>query len=57
MAQAVKDGSLRLWVAEEMNIDVEWPMLLHVDNAAGESFQHSTCGNSQLWGIYDLCAE
>ena len=38
MSRAVKDACLRLWVAEDMHIPVEWPMKLHVDNAAGVSF-------------------
>ena len=29
-------------------------MVLHVDNAAGESFQHSTCGVSKLKGVFNL---
>jgi hypothetical protein len=29
-------------------------MVLHVDNAAGESFQHSTCGTSKLKGVFNL---
>ena len=29
-------------------------MILHVDNAAGVSFQHSTCGNTQLKGIFKM---
>ena len=33
---------------------VEWPMVLHVDNAAGVSFQHSTCGDTQLKGIFKM---
>ena len=57
MAQAVKEGCLRMWVAEEMHIVVEWPMIRHINNAAGESFEHSTCGSSHLKGIFNLCAE
>ena len=57
MSEAVKDTCLRLWVAEEMHRDVTWPMVLHIDNAAGESFQHSTCGSSKLKGVFNLHAE
>ena len=42
ISTAVKDARTRLWIAEELNLKVEWPLVLHVDNAAGESFQHST---------------
>jgi len=54
MSEAVKDARVRMWVAEEMHIEVTWPMVLHVDNAAGESFQHSTCGTTKLKGIFNL---
>ena len=54
MSRAVKDACLRLWVAEDMNMNVTWPMTLYVDNAAGVSFQHTTCGNSQMKGIFKM---
>ena len=54
MSRAVKDACLRLWVAEDMNMHVTWPMTLYVDNAAGVSFQHTTCGNSQMKGIFKM---
>ena len=54
MSRAVKDACLRLWVAEDMHMNVTWPMKLHVDNAAGVSFQHTTCGNSQMKGIFKM---
>ena len=41
MSRALKDACLRLWEAEDMHVHVEWPMILHVDNVAGVSFQHS----------------
>ena len=53
-SEAVKDAIIRLWVAEDMHVTVTWPMVLHVDNAAGESFQHSTCGVSKLKGVFNL---
>ena len=55
MSEAIKDASLRMWVAEDMHMQVTWPMVLQVDNAAGESFQHSTCGGSKLKGVFNLC--
>ena len=54
MSKAVKDTNLRMWVAEDMHVHVEWPMILHVDNAAGVSFQHSTCGDTELKGIFKM---
>ena len=57
MYTAVKDARTRLWIAEELTLKVEWPFVLHVDNAAGESFQHSTCGTSKLKGVFGLHQE
>ena len=54
MSTAVKDARTRLWIAEELKLKVEWPLVLHVDNAAGESFQHSTCGSTKLKGVFGL---
>ena len=54
MSRAVKDACLRLWVVEDMHVHVKWPMTLHVDNAAGVSFQHATCGNTQMKGIFKM---
>ena len=54
MSTAVKDARTRLWIAEELNMKVEWPLVLHVDNAAGESFQHLTCGTTELKGVFGL---
>ena len=38
MSKAVKDACFRLWVAEDMHVHVEWPMILYVDNAVGVCF-------------------
>ena len=54
LSEAVRDMNLRLWIAEEMGIHIEWPGRMFVDNAAGVSFQHGTNPNSQLKGIFDL---
>ena len=55
MSTAVKDTRTRLWIAEELNVKVEWPLVLHFDNAAaGESFQLSTCGSTKLKEIFGL---
>ena len=57
MSEACRDAQLRLWSAEEAGIKINWPVNLHVDNAAGESFQHATCQASQLKGIFDMRQE
>ena len=38
MSKAIKDARLRMWVTEDMHVNVNWPIILHVDNAAGVSF-------------------
>ena len=54
--EAVKEARLRLWVAEEAGIQVNYPLTLMVDNynAAGESFCKSTNGLSKLRGVYQM---
>ena len=42
------------WIAEEMGRKVSWPLVVYVDNAAGVSFQHSTCASSKLRGVFDM---
>ena len=54
ISEAVRDMNLRLWIAEEMGIHIEWPGRIFVDNAAGVSFQNGTNPNSKLKGIFDL---
>ena len=54
MAEACRDAQLRLWVADEAGVAVNWSVEINVDNAAGESFQHATCAASKLKGIFDM---
>ena len=53
LSEACRDVRLIAWVAEEMGRYVPWPMVVYVDNAAGVSFQHSTCASSKLRGVFD----
>ena len=57
MSEACRDANLRLWLAEEAGIKVNWPVKIRVDNAAGESFQHATCQATKLKGIFDMREE
>ena len=57
MAETVRDTNLRFWIAEEMKVEVKWPMEILVDNAAGVSFQKSTNPNSKFKGIFDMREE
>jgi hypothetical protein len=54
LSEACKDVRLRWWVSEDMLCEVPWPAPIKVDNAAGISFQHSTCPSTKLKGIYNL---
>ena len=53
MSECCREARLIAWVAEEMGREVPYPIVLHVDNAAGVSYQHSTCAASKLRGVYD----
>ena len=57
MAETVRDTNLRFWIAEEMKVEVKWPMGILVDNAAGVSFQKLANPNSKLIGIIDMREE
>ena len=52
--EACKDGRLRLHVHRDLGREVVLPMKIQVDNAAGISFQKSTCASSKLRGIFDM---
>ena len=53
MSECCREARLIAWVAEEMGREVPYPIVLYVDNAAGVSYQHSTCAASKLRGVYD----
>ena len=53
LSEVVKDIRLVMWVAEEMVVQVDYPIKINVDSAAGISFQQSTNLNTRLQGIYD----
>ena len=53
MSECCKEARLIAWIAEEMGRKVPWPLVVYVDNAAGVSYQHSTCASSKLRGVYD----
>ena len=54
MMEAVQDGVLRLRIAEDAGLEVNWPMPLSVDNAAGESFCNKTTPHSKLRGVFHM---
>ena len=54
MSETARDARLRLWVHEALGGHVTYPFHVFVDNAAGISFQSSTCQASKLRGIFDV---
>ena len=56
ISTAVQNMQLWLWRCEEQGIEVDWPGVLYVDNAAGISFSHKTNPQSKLKGCFDLRA-
>ena len=54
LKEAVKDGRLVLWVAEEMGIVPAYPFTVFIDNSQALSFQSDTCPNSKIRGSVDM---
>ena len=54
LSEACKDAKLRMSVHRDIGRHVSYPIKIQVDNAAGVSFQHSTCASSKLRGIFDM---
>ena len=50
-SEAVKQVNLLLWRAEEIGVQVSWPVKIQEDNKATISFQQSTTPSSKLRGI------
>ena len=45
---------MRVSIHRDLGRTVEYPIKIQVDNAAGVSFQHSTCASSRLRGVFDM---
>ena len=54
MSECMKDVQLRMWVAEEAGVTVDWPVEIQVDNKAGVHFQNKMNPDSKLKGIFDM---
>jgi hypothetical protein len=54
MSEAAFAGRLLGWVAEEMGLQVQWPLELQSDSNQAVSYQHSTCPNSKMRSFFDL---
>ena len=54
LSDTMKDMRLRIWIAEEANIEVKRPMTVLVDNKAAKSFQEGTNPESKLQGVFDM---
>ena len=40
--------------AEELGLDVSWPVVVQVDNKQAQSFQQGTCVQSKIRGTFDM---
>ena len=54
LAEAVRDGKLTLYKAQELGYNIQPPIEVLVDNAAGISFQQKMNPDSKLKGMIDL---
>ena len=54
MSECMKDVNLRMWIAEEIGLDIKWPVSIQVDNQAGISFQNKMTQDTKLKGVFDM---
>ena len=54
LSEGVRDCRHVTNVAEEMAVDVKWPLKVQVDNNQAMSFCNETCVRSKMRGCFDL---
>ena len=54
LSEACKDARLMQWRAEELGLDVSWPVVVQVDNKQAQSFQQGACVQSNIRGTFDM---
>ena len=54
LSEACKDAGLMQWRAEELGLDVLWPVVVQVDNKQAQSFQQGACVQSNIRGTFDM---
>jgi hypothetical protein len=54
LRDAIIAARLIQWVAEDMCLDVKWPLVMCTDSTQAHSFQHNTCPKSRMRGCFDL---
>jgi hypothetical protein len=54
MSECMKDVNLRMWIAEEIGQQIDWPVKIKVDNKAGVHFQNQMSPDTKLKGIFDM---
>ena len=57
MREAVVAGRSLGWIAEEMGLQVDWPIVFKTDSKQAVSFQHATAPNSKLRRCFDMRSE
>ena len=54
LSDACKDARLMQWRAEELGLNVSWPVVVQVDNKQAQSFQQGTCVQTKIRGTFDM---
>ena len=54
LSECVKDVQLRMWMAQESGIPIDWPVKILVDNKAAVNFQNNMNPTSKLKGVFDM---
>ena len=54
LSQAYKEARYFVWKCDEMGMQVPSIIQMEVDNTQAISFQHKTCANTKLKGVFDL---
>ena len=53
-SEAARDAQVRFFIAEEMGIEIKYPIEIFIDNVAGLSFQRCTNPDTQIKGVFDF---
>jgi hypothetical protein len=54
LSETAKAGQLWMWRAQEMGMQVQFPLQVQVDSTGARSFQRGTCVHSKIGGIIDF---
>ena len=54
LSEIVRVARSVAWRLEELNVIVQYPLVVKVDNKQSKTFQEGTCMNSRLRGVVDM---